>query len=143
MISEFDVLKDVSRKLETSGINFMLSGSFAMGYYARPRMTRDIDIIIEVNSAMSKILYELFCNEYYVSKDAIDEAIKHQFMFNIIHNEAVVKVDFIICKNTPYRKVEFERRKKITFNDFSTYIVSIEDLIISKLIWMKDSDSEL
>jgi hypothetical protein len=52
-------------------------------------------------------------------------------------------VDFIIRKDQEYRLAEFKRRKKITIADFTTYIVSIEDLIISKLNWMRDSDSEL
>jgi hypothetical protein len=43
-LNELDVLKDVSIKLEKSGIDYMLSGSFAMSYYAEPRMTRDLDI---------------------------------------------------------------------------------------------------
>jgi hypothetical protein len=39
--------------------------------------------------------------------------------------------------------VEFERRQKILILDFTTFIVSKEDLIISKLSWAKDSHSEL
>ena len=53
------------------------------------------------------------------------------------------KVDCIIRKATEYRQVEFERREQISIRDFTTYIVSKEDLIISKLFWAKDSHSEL
>ena len=55
----------------------------------------------------------------------------------------MIKVDCIVRKNSPYRRVEFERRQHITIEDFSTWIVSKEDLIISKLWWAKDSHSEL
>jgi len=55
----------------------------------------------------------------------------------------VIKVDCIIRKDHRYRIVEFERRKQITIGDFSTYIVSKEDLIISKLVWAKESRSEV
>lgn len=41
--NELDVLRDVSHRLESAGIAFMLTGSMAMNYYAQPRMTRDID----------------------------------------------------------------------------------------------------
>lgn len=40
--TELDVLRDVSERLTSSGIAFMLTGSMAMNYYAQPRMTRDI-----------------------------------------------------------------------------------------------------
>jgi hypothetical protein len=36
-----------------------------------------------------------------------------------------------------------ERRQKVSILDFTTYIVSKEDLIISKLWWAKDSYSEI
>ena len=46
MASEIDIVRDVSRKLDQAGIGYMLTGSIAMNYYAQPRMTRDIDIVI-------------------------------------------------------------------------------------------------
>ncbi len=64
-------------------------------------------------------------------------------IFNLIHNESVIKVDCIVRKNAPYRRVEFDRRKQIEIGDFSTWIASKEDLIISKLFWAKDSGSEV
>ena len=48
MRSEFDTLKLVTERLERSDIKYMLTGSFAGNFYAVPRMTRDIDIVIEI-----------------------------------------------------------------------------------------------
>ena len=64
-------------------------------------------------------------------------------VFNLIHRESVIKVDCIIRKKNEYRRTEFERRQRISISDFETFIVSKEDLIISKLFWAKDSHSEL
>jgi hypothetical protein len=50
-------------------------------------------------------------------------------------------VDFIVRKQTPYRLAEFGRRRRIEIEDFTTWIVSKEDLIISKLDWAKDTRS--
>ena len=55
----------------------------------------------------------------------------------------MIKVDCIVRKQNEYRKIEFERRQKVSILDFTTYIVSKEDLIISKLFWSKDSHSEI
>ena len=52
-------------------------------------------------------------------------------------------MDCIIRKASPYRLAEFARRQQITIEDFSTWIASKEDLIISKLFWAKDSRSEM
>jgi hypothetical protein len=68
-------------------------------------------------------------------------SIKSHGMFNIIHSSEIIKIDFIIRKESEYRKTEFSRRKKFKFGDGFIYIVSIEDLIISKLIWSRGSRS--
>ncbi|MCF7815263.1 MAG: hypothetical protein K9N40_12375 [Candidatus Cloacimonetes bacterium] len=67
----------------------------------------------------------------------------HQSSFNIIHNSSIIKIDFIIRKKQDYRIVEFRRRQKRTIFGQQINIVSKEDLIISKLIWAKESESEM
>jgi hypothetical protein len=54
-----------------------------------------------------------------------------------------VKLDFIVRKDSPYRQHEFGRRQRVRLPGFETWIVSREDLILSKLAWAKDSGSEL
>lgn len=55
----------------------------------------------------------------------------------------MIKVDCIVRKSSAYRRVEFDRKKRVPILDFTTYIVSKEDLTISKLFWAKDSRSEI
>jgi hypothetical protein len=52
-------------------------------------------------------------------------------------------VDCIIRKSSQYRRLEFDRRQTISIRDFTTFIVSKEDLIISKLLWAKNLHSEV
>ena len=52
-------------------------------------------------------------------------------------------VDFIVKKSSVYRKTEFERRRKVKFGNITLWIASIEDIIISKLFWAKESLSEM
>ncbi len=121
----------------------MLTGSMAMNYYAQPRMTRDIDIVVALTPRDTDAVVQLFTPDYYVSREAVSSSIMHESLFNLIHNESVIKVDCIVRKRSPYRLIEFKRRQRITIEDFTTWIASKEDLIISKLWWAKDSHSEL
>jgi hypothetical protein len=115
----------------------------AMNYYAQPRMTRDIDLVVSIAANDIDRLVRLFEPDYYVPSEAIRRAIFHKSMFNLIHQESVIKVDFIVRKASAYRIGEFDRRQLITIGEFKTWIVSKEDLILSKLDWAKDSHSEL
>ncbi len=143
MIDELEVLKIVTKKLELNNIPYMVTGSIAANFYTIPRMTRDIDIIIEINKDDAKKIFSLFADDFYIDLNSIKEAINNYHIFNIIHNTGIVKVDFIIKKNLEYRKVEFERRQSIFFEGMKLYITSPEDLVISKLFWAKDSLSEM
>ena len=143
MLTELDILKDVTGKFDKLGIQYMLTGSLAMSYYVQPRMTRDIDLVVEILPGMIERIQQIFKTDYYLSVDSIKDAVKNEFIFNLIHNKSSIKVDCIIRKNDTYRKIEFERRKKIQLADTNIFIVSKEDLVISKLFWIKESNSEL
>jgi hypothetical protein len=141
--TELDVLRDVSRRLEGAGIAFMLTGSLAMNYYAQPRMTRDIDLVVSLNETQTDEFLRLFESEYYFDRQSVARAVSQRRMFNLIHNNAVIKVDCVVLKTDAYRQEEFARRRQINLGNFQTWIVSREDLILSKLFWARDSKSEM
>lgn len=142
-MNEIDIVRDISHRFQQAGIAYMLTGSMAMNYYAQPRMTRDIDVVIAIAPEDVHRLAASFRQSYYVSEESIRESIVHESIFNLIHEDTVIKVDCIIRKKSEYRRMEFERRQRISILDFTTFIVSKEDLIISKLFWAKDSHSEI
>ncbi len=116
----------------------MLSGSIAMGVYIVPRATKDIDFVIHLQTNDIDSFVQHFEGAYYCSRDAIADAINRQSIFNVIDHASGFKADFVIRKNSTYRLAEFERRKKIDFYGIEINIVSAEDLLISKLIWIQD-----
>lgn len=142
MTGEIATLKHVCQCLEELNIPYMLTGSFAANFYAVPRMTRDIDIVIEIFNPDIDKFFHAFQGVYYLDKGTLSEAIEHEGMFNIVHQGTVIKIDFILRKDTPYRREEFRRKRQIEFDDVKIWIVSPEDLVISKLFWAQDSLSE-
>lgn len=142
MQNEIDIIRDISEKFSRAGIDYMLTGSVAMNYYAQPRMTRDIDVVIAIEAKDAEAIMALFSDDYYVDGETISWAIAHESLFNMIHQASVIKVACIVRKSSIYRRLEFDRRREVTIQDLTTWIVSKEDLIISKLHWAKDSHSE-
>jgi hypothetical protein len=141
--TEIDIVIDIARRFDRLGISYMLTGSIAMNYYAEPRMTRDIDIVVEAGNADTTRMVDTLSDDYYVDAEAVREAIKHKSMFNVLHLDSVIKVDMIIRKSSEYRKVEFDRRNRILLDGENIFMVSKEDLILSKLYWALDSHSEM
>jgi len=140
---ELDVLKSVTAQLEGAGILYMVTGSMAANFYAVPRMTRDIDLVIELSERDVDRVTRLFQQEYYIDRDMVQRAVRDHAMFNMIHNALVVKVDCAVRKETEYRREEFARRRGVSVAGQRVFIVSPEDLVLSKLDWAKDSRSQM
>lgn len=143
MSNELNVLADVSARLEALGLPFMLTGSFALAFYATPRMTRDLDIVIAIDAGRVAELTASFQKDYYVDPDMIRSALEAESLFNLMHYATGMKVDLIVRKSTPYGVHEFTRRRQVQLGDVLTWVVSREDLILSKLVWAKESGSDM
>jgi uncharacterized nucleotidyltransferase DUF6036 len=143
MSEELELLKEVARRLDRAKIAYMITGSTAANFYAVPRMTRDIDIVVELSEPEIGKFILAFEKDHYLEPETVREAVKNHGMFNLIHDQYIIKVDFVVRKNTPYRRREFARRKKISIDGQELYVVAPEDLILSKLEWAKDSKSQV
>jgi hypothetical protein len=143
MSEELDLLILVTGRLDAAGIAYMVSGSTALNVYAEPRMTRDIDIVIEIGARDVDSFSASFGRGFYCDRDMILQAVAGAGTFNVIHSATVIKVDFIVRRETPYRRLEFERRRSVTVEGHSISVVAPEDLILSKLAWAKPSRSEV
>jgi hypothetical protein len=53
------------------------------------------------------------------------------------------KIDFIVLKDEEFEKTKFERRQLKTFMGLQLWVISPEDLILSKLQWIQNYESEL
>ena len=136
-----EFLKVLVNYFDQNQITYMLSGSVAMSLYTLPRFTRDFDFVVHLKPGDVKYLAEHFKDGYYCDEDAVRDAILNKTMFNIIDHKSGYKADFIILKNEPYRIAEFERRRLIDFLDMKIYVVSPEDLLLSKIVWAQESQS--
>ena len=143
MSEELEVLKIVTQRLGEAGIDYMISGSIAANYYTIPRMTRDIDIVMELKEENIDKFVSFFEDDFYINKETVTNEVSRQGMFNIIYNRYVFKIDFIIKKSSEYQQSAFSRRKQFLIEQNPMWFISAEDLIISKLIWAKDSYSEM
>ena len=143
MSEELEVLRIVTGRLDAAGIPYMVTGSMAVNYYGVPRMTRDIDVVVDLSVADLDRISELFRDDFYLEPEAARQSIERRTAFNIIHTALVVKVDLVVRKDTEYRRTEFGRRRRVSLEGHPFLIAAPEDLIISKLEWAKDTRSEV
>ncbi len=134
----------ITEILDEGSVPYMLTGSLAAAYYATPRATQDIDVVIEASlEQLSNLVQKLTEAGLYVSVEAAHEASRLEGQFNAIDPETGWKADFIIRKDRPFSASEFERRRTASVLGLDLSLASAEDLIIAKLEWAKKGGSEL
>lgn len=136
------ILHDFVKRIENLAIPYMLTGSMAMMRYSVYRFTADVDVILELKSQDSSKIIDALEPDYYVPHNAVSRAISNERMFNVIHEETAFKIDCVIKKSSDFQKSAFDRREQTDFFGRQIWIISKDDLIISKLWWAKDSFSE-
>ncbi|NJK87634.1 MAG: hypothetical protein HC906_18330 [Bacteroidales bacterium] len=137
-------LREVVSLLDNGKLPYLISGSLAYNFYAVPRATRDIDVIIEMGEKDIDFFIFNLKNKYYFNKSAIEDAVHRKNMFNIIHFESGYKLDIILLSDDLFEKNKFSRKVKIQYeNDLFLWIITAEDLIISKLRWIQQLESNL
>src|SRR5215471_5881575 len=142
-MSFVEVLRRVAPKLEQSKMPYMITGSIAASYYGLTRATQDLDIVIAASPTTLKTLIQLLPKDDYYAElaDALN-AHRQQSMFNVLDMTTGWKIDLIFQKSAPFHQEAFRRRKAGTLEGVPTFIISGEDLILSKLEWSKMGESE-
>ncbi len=137
------LLRVVVEALESAGIPYMLTGSYASSIHGRARATQDLDLVIAPTLDQLQHFVSRFpAPQYYVSEQAALEALRSEDQFNLIEPSSGWKVDLIVRKSRPFSRIEFERRQRAEIDGFAVAVASAEDVLIAKLEWTKRGESE-
>jgi hypothetical protein len=140
----YDLLALVVGTFKRLGIPYLVTGSVASMAYGEPRLTNDIDVVAGLGDEHVPGLLEAFpADAFYLSPEAIQEAIRRQGQFNIIHPASGLKVDVIIRKETPFDRSRFARARVIRpAESYEAAFASAEDVIIKKMEYYREGGSD-
>ncbi len=140
---EYLVLKQLTDALDDLKISYAIGGSIASSVYGKVRFTQDADIAVAPFGDNAGQLYDVLKEAFYISEDAMNQAISDRGSFNIIHLKSAFKIDIFIQKDDDFHKLMFVRRKKVKLDESIDHlfdIVSAEDIILLKLQWYESAD---
>ena len=143
MTDQKEFLQRLTTALDSVGIPYMLSGSLGSSFHGHPRATNDIDLVIHPTQSQLHTLLQTLGKDGYVSSQTAQDALRLGSMFNVIDHHSGYKADLIIRKNRPFSREEFGRRQQVNIMGLKVWVVSPEDIILSKLEWSKNSDSTI
>jgi hypothetical protein len=143
-MDQHEMLRYAAMILDRLGVPYYVTGSFAGVLYGEYRMTNDIDVVVELRERDVEGLLEAFPQDvFYVDRDAVLDAIKSRFQFNVIHREALTKIDIIVSPGSAHDREAMRRVRRLrSVIEYDVAYCSPEDLLLKKLTFHKESGSE-
>jgi len=133
--------REVVERLEVLALPWYLTGSWALAAYAEPRMTRDIDLVLDITrSDYESLVRPAFETDFPVN-DPID--LGGRSMGGLIHRRELVRVDLMFGRTDAWARSAMDRRHRLEHPTLgSIWAISAEDLVLAKLEW-SEGTSEL
>ena len=136
------LIKKIAQRLDKEQIPYMIIGGQAVLLYGTPRLTRDIDITLGVDTDRF-LLLERVCRDLglkILPEDPEDFA-RETKVLPAEEPNIRIRVDFIFSF-TRYEAQAIERAKKVLMNDYPVKFASCEDVIIHKMVAARAIDIE-
>lgn len=132
--------------LHGTGIAYMVTGSVASIAYGEPRLTNDVDVVLDLEAGASKRLASAFPEtEYYVPPlEVIEEELARPMFghFNIVHLDTALRADIYIAGTDPLHAWAFERRVTESMGGGDVWFAPIEYVIVRKLEYFESSGAD-
>jgi hypothetical protein len=145
-VDQADLLRLVAETLDLLGIPYAVTGSMACIVYGEPRQTHDIDVVIEVGMDRVVELCDAFPDpDFYVSVEAARDAVRERSMFNVLHPESGLKIDFIVSGAQSLDRSRMSRTRRIRIGPDpggQPRFASPEDVIVKKLDFYRHGGSD-
>lgn len=143
-MTQTELLRFAINLLERLDIPYAIVGSFATAVWGDARMTRDIDIVVQLAGDKVEQLCDAFPDDdFYLSRQAAQEAVAERGQFNVIDFRSSNKIDFMIAGRSEWASQQLVRRRRVRFSsDVEGFVAAPEDVIIGKLVYYQDGGSE-
>jgi hypothetical protein len=136
-----DVARLIADVLERHGLPYAIGGALALGFYAPPRATVDVDVNIFVDPAgdFDAILRALG-SAGFVAAETLD-ALRRQALAEGQFRGSVqgLRVDVFVPAIPYYAELE-KRRREVILLDRPIWILAPEDLAVLKLMFFRRKD---
>ncbi len=141
-LTHLDLAVYVANLFDELDVHYVVGGSVASSLVGEPRSTVDIDIAVQLEPTSLDLLLERVRATFYVPENDAARAVREKDSFNLIHNEAALKVDLFVLGDGLLDVNQLDRRIRVqvsTDPPAELWITSPEDQVLRKLDWYRQS----
>jgi hypothetical protein len=138
------LLRYLVEVLGRMGVRYYVTGSVASISYGEFRSTNDIDVVVELRIEHVEPFCAAFPEpDYYLSAQAVRDAVRRRFQFNILEPDTGMKVDVMILADSDFGRSCLERAALAPIpGAVEAWLCSPEDIILNKLLFYREGRSD-
>jgi hypothetical protein len=145
-VAETNLFRLFLSPLEKSGFHYMVTGAAASIVYGEPRLTHDIDLVIELHGQDAGRIAQAFpADQFYCPPvEVLEEESKRSQRghFNVIHLASGFKADFYLKGQDELHRWAMANRRRVKMEGLSIWIAPPEYVIVRKLEYYRQGGSE-
>jgi hypothetical protein len=131
--------------LEKLRLQYMITGATGAILYGQPRLTNDLDLVLELPSAEIGRLHASFSeSDFYIPPAeviAVEVARSQRGHFNVIHHESGFKADIYTVGLDPLHHWALPLRRRLSHGTGEISIAPPEYIILRKLEYFREGGS--
>jgi predicted nucleotidyltransferase len=137
-----ELITRIAQYLDQDEIPYMIIGGQAVLLYGTPRLTRDIDITLGIDTDKFQLV-EGVCSKsgLKILTENPEDFARETKVLPAEEPESRIRVDFIFSF-TEYEAQAIKRAKKVLMNDYPVKFASCEDVIVHKMVAARAVDVE-
>ncbi len=139
----FNLYTDILNK---NKIDYLVTGSVASIVYGEPRLTNDIDLILNLFDNQVDALIEAFPSDlfYCPPREVIKVELRRSLRghINLIHHETGFKADIYFVENDEFITWAFKHRQIFTLFNSTISLAPPEYVIVKKLEFYKEGNAQ-
>lgn len=135
-----------TRPLAQLGVRYMATGSVAVIVYGEPRLTHDVDLVVELEALDAARVVRAFPAEFFYCPPeeviAVEVAREQRGHFNIIEFATGFKADMYVAGGDPLHAWGLKNAREITVESDRLLVAPPEYVIVRKLEYFREGGSE-
>jgi predicted nucleotidyltransferase len=137
-----ELLKNIAQCLDDAEIPYMIIGGQAVLLYGTPRLTRDIDITLGVDTDKFSLIQDV-CSKLNlrIIPDTPEDFARETKVLPAEEMKSRIRVDFIFSF-TGYESQAINRTREVIMHGYQVKFASCEDVIVHKMIAARAIDVE-
>ena len=137
-----ELLKKLARAFDYATLPYMIFGGQAVLIYGEPRLTRDIDITLGIEPHQAKPVLQLIEQlGLKIRIDNVEEFLAQTFVLPVLDPDSKFFIDFVFSL-TPFERQAIARSRIVEIDGVPVRYISLEDLIVTKIIAGRPRDLE-